>query len=149
MSEIRDTQRSKVYKAEVILWGKQRQYWKMEDVQEYVAKVTASAWWKKHHRYPTRRIRIGDGRARRKACAIGMDEIRMPVWSRQEEIILHELCHCVINSRFSYRESVASHGCEFAKMLLLMVRHFMGKERYDTLKASYKVHRVHYNTSKV
>ena len=119
----------------------------MAAVHAYVEKINMSDWWKKHNYFYSIPVEVLDGRGRRKACAIGMRVIKLPKWARYESVILHELTHLVIHSRFGYM--VAAHGTEFAKMLLLMVHHFMGQGDCEKLKASFKEHKVHYATSKV
>ena len=146
MSTIRDTQRSKLYRAERVVNGEK--FADMEEMRKYVNKITRSDWWKKHHENPAWGVAVTDGRRRRNACAVGSWEIRMPRWSRCERIVLHELAHTVVTSRFG-DDMAAWHGCEFAKILLSIVKRFMGKEAHDTMKASFKEHRVHYTTSKI
>jgi putative metallohydrolase (TIGR04338 family) len=146
MSEMRDTQRSKLYRAEGVATGKS--FADIAEVRAYVEKINRSAWWRSHHKFPGIPIEVTDGRGRRKACALGMRTIKLPKWARYEEVVLHELAHTIITSRFGYGGAPA-HGREFAKMLLLMVRHFMGKDDYETLKTSFKIAGVKYATSKV
>jgi putative metallohydrolase (TIGR04338 family) len=146
MTKIRDTQRRKLYAAENVIRG--TRFETVPEIEDYIGKITRSVWWKKHHRYPLSTITVHDGRGRRNACATGMTDVKFPKWARCQEIILHELAHLVINSQFGY-SGAASHGCEFAKVLLLMVKRFMGREDYLTMKARFKEYKVHYTTSRI
>ena len=118
MKDKRDSQRSKLYSAEYVIHG--QEFADMAAVHAYVEKINMSDWWKKHNYFYSIPVEVLDGRGRRKACAIGMRVIKLPKWARYESVILHELTHLVIHSRFGYM--VAAHGTEFAKMLLLMVQ---------------------------
>lgn len=146
MIKIRDNQRKKLYCAEGVVHGKH--FETIPEIQEHVNKIAVSDWWKKHHKFYTYPITVHDGRGRRNACAVGMTDIKLPKWSRHEEVILHELAHLVVHSRFG-NNGAAGHGCEFAKVLLLMVKRFMGKEDYLKMKTGFKEHKVHYTTSRI
>ena len=139
MSKIRDTQRSKLYRAEGVVLGKN--FITMPQIEAYIGKVTHSAWWKKYHKYYTYPVVVHDGRGCRRALAIGMTDVKFPKWARHEEVILHELAHLVVHSHYGY-SGAAGHGREFAKVLLLLVKRFMGKEAYLKMKASFKEHHI-------
>jgi len=138
MRRTRDSQRKKLYEAESVVLGKNLPT--MPEVEKYVAKVTRSDWWKKHHKYPTYPVEVQDGRGCR-AYAFGMTRMKFPKWSRHEEVILHELAHLVVHSHYGYY-GAAGHGKEFAKILLLLVKRFMGKEEYEKMKASFKTYHI-------
>ena len=103
-------------------------------MQAYVNKIVASAWWKQRFPYPTY-IEVHPGKRRRNACARG-NAIYMPLWSRTEFVILHEMAHC------ANRLGGASHGPEFTRIHLELVKRWMGKEHADKLKANFKVKKV-------
>jgi putative metallohydrolase (TIGR04338 family) len=138
---LRDSQRSKVYKAEGVIHypAKGKRYESMSEVTAYVERVCDSKFWKKLNGYY---VKVEDGRGRRTACASDWGTINLPKWARQDSVILHELAHTLVN--FDYHNPVPSHGKEFAKMYLILVKRFMGKEAHDTLRDSFKKHNVHY-----
>ena len=63
--------------------------------------------------------------------------IRLGVWARQPIVVLHEIAHHLAG---------LSHGHDwrFCQVMLDLVRHFMGREAHDALKASFKEHRVRF-----
>lgn len=135
MARPRDSQRSKVYKAEGnIAQGEMKA--QMVDLQAFVNKVVGSAWWKRH--YPNvQRITATDGRRRRRASAFPLTrKIVMPKWSRSEMIILHEIAHIVTPTQYAW------HGPEYCKVYLELVKVFMGEETWKSLRDSFKVCRV-------
>jgi putative metallohydrolase (TIGR04338 family) len=76
-------------------------------------------------------------------------------WARTERVILHEMAHWIVRYSQSaeggrarvldseqYDRNHASHGKEFAAVLLELVRLQLGAEATKALKASYKAKRV-------
>ena len=149
MSEVRDSQRAKLYKAETFLmvFGKgQERLSTVQSIEEYVAHVLSSVWLIK--RYPclaNAKIEVRDGRGRIRACG-AYSYIKMPKWSRCKAVVLHELAHSFIKR--IYHHEVAAHGWEFCDLLLEMVQHFLGSDAGSELKASYKKHRVRWHSKK-
>ena len=98
--------------------------------------------------------RVGDGRARRRACwDESAYEIKLPHWARCERVILHEMAHWIVDRALmprldgmgyvrQYDRDHAAHGIEFAAVLLELVRLQLGAEAAKALKASYKANRV-------
>lgn len=64
--------------------------------------------------------------------------ISMARQSRQKMVLLHELSHLLQPS------GSAAHGWQFCSIELRLVRHFLGKEAYDKLKAEFKAGRVRF-----
>jgi len=137
---MRDSQRSRVYKAEdsFEIMYPSKEFKTIKETRDFVDKVTTSSWFKKH--WPNvYDIQVDDGRAQRRALAKGPRHIGLPRWSRTEAIILHEISHCCT------WKIGAAHGREFCKTLIRMVQHFMGKEAANHLKVCFKEHRVRYD----
>jgi len=99
--------------------------------------------------------RVGDGRARRKACwDASCYEIKLPHWARTEAVILHEMAHWIVDRatvprednrgfwRPQYDTDHAAHGKEFAAVLLELVRLQLGAEATTALKKAYKMLKV-------
>lgn len=111
------------------------------DMQQYIALVIRSRYWKNHHGDHWW-VLVKDGRGRRNAgadCA-GLHNggyLLMPRWSRCELILLHEMAHLI-----SHRKPHAPHGRLFAKTFLDLVRWKMGKEAHAALRAAFRKHRV-------
>lgn len=65
-------------------------------------------------------------------------EIYLGVWARQPVVVIHEVAHHLAGSY----HADGAHGHAFANAMLVLVRFFIDTETGDTLKASYKQHRV-------
>jgi len=145
----RDSQRSKLYRAEDFLMGKGQSWETTAEIQAYVDHLVSLAWFQR--RWPLAAIAVNDGRGRRSACGSTRRAlsgkyygyIKLPRWARTQSVVLHEIAHCCasIEARRN-REPIASHGWQFARTLLELVRHEMGNEHWETLRASFREHRV-------
>ena len=146
---MRDSQRGKVYAAENVWrhalltepnWP-EPQYRTVSEVQARVDEILRRAYIQKRYgNRIARGVRVTDGRGSRSARAMtdwGGKSISMPVWSRKDSVIIHELCH-------HFAGLHAKHSWQFAAIMLDTVRHLMGKEAALALKAQYKAHRVRY-----
>ncbi|TET39004.1 MAG: hypothetical protein E3J69_00820 [Anaerolineales bacterium] len=156
----RDSQMSKVYAAERkhSLWREESQYDSISHVQVWVDSICKSRWFK--NRYPRyalaksiqtafltdreRGIKVLDGRGRRKACGSTRGFIKLPVWSRSDLVILHEIAHVVTRRKGYHGPLPAYHGREFCANYLALVRQFLGKEAAKELKVCFKKSRVKY-----
>lgn len=107
---------------------------------------------------------VADGRGRRRACAIGTKEISMPLWSRTEWIVLHEIAH-IIHDRLRYTscrsvstgirvpvtgerveelKGGAAHGWQFAAIYIDLMHFCRGAEYAERLKAEFKAGKVRF-----
>src|SRR5215831_16456427 len=90
----RDTQRSRVYKADNALKPFATMLPSVADVEEFCADL----WKSKRFQaaFPSALVRgvprVGDGRGRRKACGNAV-EIKIPLWARRSDVVIHELAH--------------------------------------------------------
>jgi len=134
MNRERDTQRSKLYKAESVVHG--RDLVGVADMQRYVDELVKRAWFKR--RWPdVTDIQVRDGRGRRRAGASPANRyITMPKWARYEEVVLHEVAHIVTDVQYGMRP--AFHGWQFASNLIELVRYSMGKPEADMMKGSFR-----------
>lgn len=130
MGVVRDTQRQRVYDGQ----GRCPDGKPLPTVpvmQEYVNTLLTSRWFQaRWGRWGGIQVRSGAGR--RSACAEGKHLIKMPVWSRCERIILHEVAHCLTPGRY------AAHGPEFAGIMLALIRHQMGDEAARALREGWR-----------
>ncbi len=132
-----DTQRSKVYRAEDVLNGKGRKFTSIEEMQAYVDHACGLVFVKTNWTRAHRGIKVVQGRAGTRAYATGFNTISMPTWAWTEDTLLHEMAH-------HFAGLSAHHDYRFAGTVLKLVKHFMGKEHHDALRASYKKHGVRY-----
>lgn len=141
---LRDTQRSKVYKAERVLRQFAKPLPKVADVERFVKKQMARKAITNRYPRATRVTKVKDGRGRRAACAWAGHTISIPLWARNDAIVLHEMAHIIVNREF-WNVDYASHGWRFASVFLDLVRFVMGRDAHDALKASFKEHGVKFN----
>lgn len=133
----RDSQRSKVYEAQSHFHALCSTAWSrfdsISDCQVYVDSVTQSRWWKS--RFPfVYKVRVLKYQGYRKAVAQKWNgTINLPQWAFNEFTILHELCHHTI----SYDN--ASHGREFCRNLLVLIKRFLGSEYEQTFRECFKI----------
>ena len=141
----RDSQRSKVYRAEGAANVEGQRIETIPEVKAYLKRIFSHEWFKRHHPH-ARRFIVKDGRGRSKACggATGWHSVRMslPLWSRCEGVILHELAHGLTTLKWG--RGTAWHGWEFCKTFLELVKHYQGKEAGERLRLSFKEYRVRY-----
>lgn len=142
----RDTQRSRVYKCDPVVIMRAKPLARVVDVERYVAKVFASkrvqAAFPKSMSWKQGLPSVGDGRGRRVACGWA-GGIKIPLWARNEGVVLHELAH-VICQRETNSLLIAGHGWQFCAIYLRLVLYMMGRETHDALKAEMKVNRVRF-----
>lgn len=116
----RDSQRSKVYRAEREL-PEGNYFPQITELQNYVDRIVLSRWFEKH--YPSiNAILVKDGRGRCSACGYNnraFGYIKMPKWSRREIFILHEIAHVVTPEQY------ANHGREFVKNYIALIERWM------------------------
>lgn len=147
MSRPRDSQRSKVYKAEresgifkSSYRFDNREAMSIEECQQYVDKIISSKYVQRTWNLRgNERVSVVVGRGGGMAynSPFGAGHISLGVWARQEAIVIHEVAHLLAGDR-------ARHNWQFCETYLKLIRHFMGKEAHDRLKASFKQHRVKY-----
>lgn len=132
---MRDQQRARLYAAEAVLQSGTLD--SVKECQEYVNKVLGRAYVRKHYQLP-KEIKVLDGRRRRSACA-DFDRdwgyvIRLPRWSRSEQVILHEIAHHVWGSSRG-----GDHGPRFAAIYLDLVRHMLGADEAAKLQTRFRL----------
>ncbi len=152
----RDSQRSKLYAAERLAWGrcgdpyignpKHGHTVPLKDVQDWVDMITRSRFWKTYkvprieargrgsyyltqiNRYP--KILVKDGRARRNAYGSPTGYINLPLWARTYWVTLHEIAHVIQTEH-------PAHGRQYARIYLDLVRRFIDPEAAKKLKTAY------------
>jgi putative metallohydrolase (TIGR04338 family) len=131
MPKVKD-QAGKLYVAETISGVKQcKGTMTLKECQAFTNKVLARKYVKDTYGSISS-ITVLDGRGRRRACATylyGKRVIKLPLWSRNEYVILHEIAH--------HLTRLDGHKAEFASCLLDLVRHFLGKDSADALQGAY------------
>lgn len=142
-SRLRDSQRSKVYAAEraSIQSAPEERFRNLSDIEHYLVKMISSAWWQR--RYPVRSIAVKSGAGTRNAMGTNYSRTRgmisIPLWARQETVILHEVAHVVAGATYG---SIPAHGREFCKVFLDLIRWRMGDEAWRSLKDEFRERKV-------
>jgi putative metallohydrolase (TIGR04338 family) len=138
-TQVRDTQKSKVYAAEakfrsmnfepqILVDAKFSSIW---ECQNYVNRILDQKWFRA--RFGERQIVVDYGR--NGGTAYGSRRITLGVWARQPIIILHEIAHCV--APYQVR-----HGAEFAGIYLFLIKQVYGADAAKALRDCYKEARV-------
>jgi len=142
---LRDTQRSRVYKAEMAIWETHsgERFREVKDIDRYIKKEFARKAITRRYPTATTKVAIHDGGGRRRACAWGTYKISLPIWARFELAVIHEMAHIITHRHYGER-NVAGHGWQFCAVFLDLVRFIMGKETHAELKASFKTHKVRF-----
>jgi len=154
----RDTQKKKLYAAErtaeMLRWWDAKPMGTMVEVWVFLDRVRKDKWFRRH--YGTWNFRVGDGRGARIARggyngrSLFKEHIaylKLPAWARTPLIILHEISHGVTIQK--HGTQIAWHGREYAAIYLDLVRHFLGTEAGDRLRASYKAKGVKHRPKRV
>ncbi len=138
----RDSQRSKLYKAEAVLKPFAEPLPSTKDVERFCKYVWDLG--RVQQAFPQTKVyeipKIKDGRGRRSACAWGGHTIAIPLWARNSHIVLHELAHIVSKRKFG--SWIAGHGWEYCETYLTLTLYVLGREAHDALKASFKANKV-------
>lgn len=138
----RDSQRSRVYRAETPLGG--RRLPELADCAAFMDEVVGSLWWLA--RFPERdlfrvpRLRPGHG-ARHAFYREEPAEatITLPRRYRTTAVMLHELVHWALADA----ADLQNHGRTFTRVLLDATAEFMGAAKRERLAAGYTEHKVH------
>lgn len=144
---MRDTQRSKVYRAEREAFGNNFDKFgsRIEDICDihtYITKgIAVRATIKR--RYANANIekiliRPGIGARMARGGEIGLT---LPKWARCEPVILHELAHTITIRTL---RDIAWHGREFCEVYLNLVHFVLGQEASEALKQAFKANNVKY-----
>ena len=135
----RDTQRSRLYRAEV---DGGANLGSLEGCRAVACRVVASDWWRR--RFPAHtlealpRLRPGHGARHAFFGLLGPEPtITLPRRYRTEGVVLHELVHWAL-----FEDGVAAHGPTFARVLLDATAAFRGAEIAGRLLAGYRAQRV-------
>jgi putative metallohydrolase (TIGR04338 family) len=139
----RDTQKRRVYKCDPAVVALAKPLPTVRDVERFVKRVWSMQRVRDAYPRAVQGSRlpptVGDGRGRRNAGG-HWGGILIPLWARNEAIVLHELAHTICIRQHGF--TAAGHGWQFASIYLKLVLYGMGREAHDALKAAFKLHRV-------
>jgi len=139
----RDTQQQRLYDAEKFLRTEGRQFQSIDEIQTYIDRLVAEAWWGRRYRRVKINIKMGRAGSAARAYNYG-NRISMPQWAWHESIVLHEVAHLIVNQVYGV-DGVAGHGREFARILVGLVDHKMGKANGKALRESFRKHKVKFS----
>ena len=138
----RDSQKSKLYKAEQDT-NRHRPEFEFESFEAAAAwakQVGRSKWLRRI--FPNRpNLFI---RPKHHGMATGLDSgrIRLPRWAWNKVIILHEVAHVMVGEKHR-------HGREFARAMLMIVRHFLGVPYFKEMRLAYRSHGVKFHRARI
>ena len=136
----RDSQRARLYRAEGQL-DPGRRLPTVARMQAWVDGLAATDWFVDH--WGTRTFEVRPGFGHRRATADMDGVLQMPKWARSELVLLHEIAHCVTPLTF------ASHGPEYAGVLLALARRGMGPGTAQRLEDAFAQERVRWTLAAV
>jgi len=110
-------------------------------MQNYVDGLLAADWFLT--RWGARSFEVRPGFGHRRATADENGVLQMPKWARSELVLLHEVAHCLTPPTF------ASHGPEYAGVLLALARRSMGPATGQVLEDCFACHRVRWTLAAV
>lgn len=153
----RDFQRQKCYDAENLFFSLMKdrlqytlkRFESIKEIQEYVNKICTRSWFKRRwNPEGTCIIHVEDGRERSSASG-GFSTLRygwitLPMWARNEVVIVHELAHAVTPP-----STGGKHGRFWARSFLELVRFVIGEDSAKLLREAYKMGRVKYNPKRI
>lgn len=138
----RDSQRSKVYKAErACSWWSASEEMSLKECEKLIDRLLGRHYkWKgERRRVRWGGYRLADGRGSRSGAA-NDHYIRLPKFARNRGYVAHEVAH-MIHFRLMWVKE-AAHGWEYCSIYLQVVTAVFGKEASDELKESFKKHKV-------
>ncbi len=138
----RDSQRSRVYRAETPLPSSPLPG--LDACAGFADRVVGTLWW--HERFPAATIdrvpRLRPGNGARQAFLRDEDDgshtITLPRRYRTKGVVLHELAHWALREQ----PDLPDHGRTFTRILLDATEEFLGEERATVLAEGYRVHSV-------
>lgn len=110
-------------------------------MQAWVDGLLATDWFMA--RWGDRRLEVRPGFGHRRATADENGVLQMPKWARTELVLLHEMAHCLTPA------TVASHGPEYAGVLLTLARRGMGPATAQALEDAFARQRVRWTLASV
>jgi putative metallohydrolase (TIGR04338 family) len=136
----RDSQRSRLYRAEDDV-GPGRRLPTVPVLQAFVDELAASDWFTA--RWGARSFDVRPGHGHRRATADRNGVLQLPLWSRTELVVLHEVAHCLTPVEY------AAHGPEYAGVFLSVVRRRLTPATAQTLEDAFARHRVRWSMAAV
>lgn len=134
----RDSQKSRLYAAENEAFPDHAHtdptLREVAQLQAWVDALLKKAWFIR--RWGHRWINVTHNGGKRGSRAVGKHTIRMSTYHRNRYVTLHEVAHCLTYSHH------ASHGPEYARTLLELVRYTFGPEDAKRLREKFREHRV-------
>lgn len=123
-TNVRDSQRSKVYEWERLEFNGDNEMLSLESCQAICDKFAS-------HTLTGFNLTATDGRRRRNACAkIDKHQVCLPRWSRKAWIVLHEIAH-----HLAYHPTHADHGRQFMQEYVQLLAKYYNRD-LETLRNS-------------
>ena len=137
----RDSQRARLYRAEGTV-DAGRRLPTVGRMQAWVDGLVATEWFVA--RWGERSIEVRPGFGHRRATADAVNGVlQMPKWARSELVMLHEIAHCLTPL------TLASHGPEYAGVLLALARRGIGPGTAQLLEDAFARERVRWTLAAV
>jgi putative metallohydrolase (TIGR04338 family) len=154
---VRDTQRTRVYDAEVVLDTHARNSYKTAAaVKGRIETILRSSWVLSRFIVHPYAVQLRTPKSIARASYHGEATFSLPPWGWRIAILLHELAHMLESRRredfmvvrpYSWSLRIdntphAAHGWRFCQTYLELVERFMGRAAASDLRHSFAIHRV-------
>lgn len=137
----RDSQQQKLYDAQSLTkcfdQVLNQHFSSLEKIQHFTNGMLVSSWYRK--RFGTQTITVYGKKGYGADANVYLKRTRYSETSRSLLTVLHEIAHIAHSNRTS-----PSHGRLYARILLAIVEHAVGKESAKTLKSAFNSHNVKY-----
>lgn len=145
---MRDSQRGKVYASEREAFPNMfNPYWSIwktaEEIQNWINSISKTNYFHKHFckTHGSRLALVKLSRGLRSCMQMGI--MKISSCNMNKFVVCHELAHAIAFAKyFAISRNVQGHGWQFCATYLHLIRHYIGLEEYNTLKASFKKHKV-------
>lgn len=158
----RDSQRSKLYKAERTAWFNHPElfgpgpsdFWRTKkadmtlgEVEDFIMELHLS-FQHSAELLVNARLDLKDGRGARSARGGfskygGITTIVAPLWARNRAVMVHEFAHVLHHAR-APEKTEAPHGWQFAAIYLEVIDWVFGKRAREVMETQFKIQKVRY-----
>lgn len=150
---MRDTQKSKVYSAENIVFpSADDKIMTFGSCLRFVNKVTSEGYYHEQGGYQNIKVEFSGGKKSSAMWYLNRGKIVLPEWARCKSVIIHEMAHALcdyvtITGRPRHAPRVANHGKEYCTIYLNMVHCYISKKKAVELEESFTKAGVKYTRS--
>ena len=137
----RDSQRSRVYKAESAVFDMHRGMLNQEEVLLFRDKTLSSEYWREAKGYKRVLLRFNKSTSQSSFFDHSDKSISLPLWAMKKDVVIHEMAHSLT---FKEDKTLPGHGKVFCSHYLNLVAELLGESEAERLEISFWEHKVRY-----